>query len=404
VKSAAKKRVRSIVDRVVMPYVDAVVSRIGAAPAGGMALNGSDPAPPTSGKSDRLHVTLHELRTIELERVPKGARRVLSVGANGRWYFDWFEKAVGIVDEHLGVEAFEPKPDDLPPYATWIPDTADHMVDVEDSSVDLVFAGQTTEHLWSAELTGFLEEAHRVLRADGLLVLDSPNRLVTEYLDWSHGGHTVELSLDEIIELVTLAGFEVISTAGIWRSEIDGRLLQLEDGLDEAVTYTRRVSTAHDSPDESFIWWLNARRTEIAPEVPRLGARTKELFELHWNTRICRGLFPEPGADRLELQPGAIGTVGSTLPFLLKAGQIELVATLLSGDWNDLEGFRINIVAPGERVPRRLWATDAARTDAELRWIFEQPTLAFAMSIVVEVDAVRSATELKLPLGVYCDV
>src|ERR687892_401325 len=45
--------------------------------------------------SDYFHQALHELRTIELERVPKGARRALSVGASGGWYFDWFDRSVG---------------------------------------------------------------------------------------------------------------------------------------------------------------------------------------------------------------------------------------------------------------------------------------------------------------------
>jgi len=53
--------------------------------------------------------------------------------------------------------------------------TADRFEGVEDDSVDLVFAGQTTEHLWAHELTGFLLQAHRVLHVDGLLVMDSPN-------------------------------------------------------------------------------------------------------------------------------------------------------------------------------------------------------------------------------------
>ena len=47
---------------------------------------------------------------------------------------------------------------------------ADQMSDVGDGYVDLVFAGQTTEHLWEHELAGFLVEprdpagGHRNLR------------------------------------------------------------------------------------------------------------------------------------------------------------------------------------------------------------------------------------------------
>ncbi len=242
-----------------------------------------------------------------------------------------------------------------------------------------------------------------MLRPDGLLVLDSPNRLVTEFLDWSHGGHTVELSLDEITELVSLAGFEIISTAGIWRSDIDGRILQLEEGLDESATFTRRISTAHDAPDQSFIWWLNARRTDRPPTNHGWSAhegavrRALEHSDLPWLVPDARGRSP----DDLDWRPRS---VGATLPFLLKAGHIELAATLLSGNWNDLAGFRINIVAAGGHLLHRLSIADATRTDTELRWTIEQPTLSFATSIEVQVDAARSPAELKLPLYVNSDV
>jgi hypothetical protein len=278
------------------------------------------------------------------------------------------------------------------------------MVGVGDSSVDLVFAGQTTEHLWSYELSGFLEEAHRVLRADGLLVLDSPNRLVTEHLLWSHGGHTVELSVAEITELVTLAGFEVFSTAGIWRCHVEGRRWQLEEGLDDPAIFTRRAATAHDAPDDSFVWWINARRTDSPPDSPRLRARTKELFETHWNTRVCRGLFPAPGANVRVIERGHVGLVGATLPFPLKPGPFELKASLLSGSWDDLDGFRIDIVAPIDQVVHQFTADGATRSGAELRWTFDQPYLLFATTIEVHVDHVRSPVGLALPLELICEV
>ena len=243
-----------------------------------------------------------------------------------------------------------------------------------------------------------------MLRLDGLLVLDSPNRLVTEHLLWSHGGHTVELSTEEITELLTLAGFNVISTAGIWRCVIDGQRLQLEEGLDDPAIFTRRAASAHEAPDQSFVWWVNARRTDSTPDTSRLRARTKELYESHWNTRICRGLFPAPGADRMTIQPGDAGSLGTTLPFPLKPGSFELTASLLSGTWEDLEGFRINIVAPVDQVVHQLAVDGATRSGTDLRWTFEQPHLLFATTIDVQVDHVRSPAVLKLPLELVCDV
>ena len=40
--------------------------------------------------------------------------------------------------------------------------------------------GQTVEHVWPEELAGFLSEANRVLGPQGWIVLDSPNRRITQ--------------------------------------------------------------------------------------------------------------------------------------------------------------------------------------------------------------------------------
>ena len=149
-----KRSIRGLTDRVMAPYVAEIIAGTSNAPAG--SGDGDSAGSESVGgfriPSDTCHNANHSLRTVELERVPKGAKQVLSVGANGRWYFDWFEASVGVVDRHVGVEAFEPKPDDLPPYVDWVVNTADHMDDVGAGTIDLVFAGQTTEHLWAHEL------------------------------------------------------------------------------------------------------------------------------------------------------------------------------------------------------------------------------------------------------------
>ena len=46
--------------------------------------------------SDFFHNALHALRTLELERVPRVGTRALSVGANGRWYFEWMVTSIRV--------------------------------------------------------------------------------------------------------------------------------------------------------------------------------------------------------------------------------------------------------------------------------------------------------------------
>ena len=63
--------------------------------------------------------------------------------------------------------------------------------------------------------------------------LDSPNRRITQALDWAHPEHTVEFSVDEISELLGLAGFTDVQLRGVlvcYDSERNS-LLSLEANL-----------------------------------------------------------------------------------------------------------------------------------------------------------------------------
>jgi len=151
-------------------------------------LDPSAPTPPAADAqlpavfTDYL-AALHEARTFCLGGMPPGARTVLSVGASGPWYFDWFARAYGHVERHIGVEAFLPCPVELPENVEWLAsDLAgpDGVAAVLSGTVDLVFSGQNIEHLWPEQVVAFLVESNRVLRSEGWLVVDSPNRNLTE--------------------------------------------------------------------------------------------------------------------------------------------------------------------------------------------------------------------------------
>jgi SAM-dependent methyltransferase len=204
---------------------------------------------------------------------------------------------------------------------TWIANTASDMSDVATASCDLVFSGQNIEHLWPAEVVGFLAQAARVLRSGGHLVIDSPNRAVTAPMNYSMAEHTVELTVGEIRRAVTLAGFDVTKTAGIWlcRDPRTGRVLPFDSNeLDVDWTVTERLVAAQDRPNDSFIWWLEARRTERAPNLAALHALMDGIFVSAWPERIQR-LIPYPGraVERESMTfcgvPGTSGTAGANL-------------------------------------------------------------------------------------------
>jgi SAM-dependent methyltransferase len=272
-------------------------------------------APETPAPLD-ANLLLHESRGAMLRGMPKGAERILSAGCSGTWYFDWVEKTYGSVKEHIGIEFFSEKPSDLPGNVTWIANTASDMSAVHEASVDLVFSGQNLEHLWPDEVAGFVLEAARVLRIGGHLVIDSPNRLITAAQNWSHPQHTIELTCEEAAHLVSIAGFDVTALRGIWlcRDPKSGEDLPFDPNLKHADWSTNeRLLCAREHPGESFIWWLEAVRTDRAPDPSAAYAFMDDLFRRHWPERTQRflsapGVAVEPSAegDWLISAPGGL--------------------------------------------------------------------------------------------------
>lgn len=233
---------------------------------------------------------LHHLRGREFARLPKGIRRLVSVGCAGTWYFDWIEQTCGPIPHHVGVEFYMPRPETLPENVTWIANTAGSMPEVADASADAIFSGENLEHLWPEEVTGFLLESHRILEHNGLLVIDSPNRAITSRLNWSHPEHTVELTVPEIVRLVELSGFDVTRCAGLWLCEDlqTGSLLRF-DAMDRfgRNSLSRRSRKAERHPEKSFIWWIEARKTARKPQVELVREEMARIFAEAWPER-CR--------------------------------------------------------------------------------------------------------------------
>jgi SAM-dependent methyltransferase len=226
-------------------------------------------------------VFLHGLRTKELRRLPTPAKVVLSGGAAGNWYFDWFEKNYpGDITHHIGVEALVPEPPDLPRNVTWLPSTLGDLREVKSRSVDLVFAGEVIEHLWPDDIAAFLAEAHRVLRPGGTIALDSPNRRVTNALGWQHPEHTVEFTVDEIVELLRLAGFDEIGIRGLFLcyDATTHQFLGLDHQDGAKLSREDRVRLGRDRPEDSFVWWATATCSTRKCDAPRMRARVSEMF------------------------------------------------------------------------------------------------------------------------------
>ncbi|NNF55473.1 MAG: methyltransferase domain-containing protein [Acidimicrobiales bacterium] len=276
---------------------------------------------------------LHHQRSAHVAQMPPGAQVLLSAGCAGAWYFDWIERYYGKVPLHIGVEYYMPRPETLPNNVQWIENTAGDMRDVPTASVDIVLSGQNIEHLWLDDMVSFMLEASRVLRSGGHLVVDSPNRTQTAALQWPHPEHTVELTYEEAVRTMELAGFAVTKRAGLWLINEDGRVRDYEpaDPTDEVVRAVRAVN----HPEESFVWWIEGQKAS-EPDEDGLRRHLAAIFELAWPERLQRfrilGATELPGSNVLlnELGYPSVVMFGPYTP--LPAGRFSVTFRITGED------------------------------------------------------------------------
>jgi SAM-dependent methyltransferase len=302
--------------------------------------------------ADEFSLFLHELRTRELERLPSGAKVVLSGGASGAWYFDWFQSHYpSTVERHVGVEAFAPEPDGLPPNVEWVSGSLKDLGPIPSGSVDLVFGGQVIEHLWPDEISGFLVSAHRTLRKGGCVALDSPNRRVTQSIGWAHPEHTVEFTVDEIVELLRASGFDDIQVRGVLQAydTATHRYLTLPELAAQRSLEGAEGSTSR--PEDAFVWWAEATRRNRKPDERALERRVSDLFNRFRRHRLSHAMSCEgdvvdvPHLGRVvRSSPGQSGPIlfGPYIP-------------VQAGSWTasfDLAAADASRLSPGLRIAR----------------------------------------------------
>ncbi len=89
--------------------------------------------------------------------------------------------------------------------------------DYEDGSFDLVYSGQTFEHVSEADGDRVLQSVMRVLAPGGFLAIDTPNGRVTrmQQVAFIDPDHEVEYTEPELTAKIEKAGLEVLSAMGL---------------------------------------------------------------------------------------------------------------------------------------------------------------------------------------------
>ncbi|HEY2154349.1 MAG TPA: class I SAM-dependent methyltransferase [Isosphaeraceae bacterium] len=96
----------------------------------------------------------------------------------------------------------------------------DDLSAIPSGSVDLVWSGQSMEHITAEQGDRVCAEVHRILRPGGQFCLDTPNRLMTEihlagYFPFSHPEHKVEYYPDDLQKKLIAGGFTIVEALGL---------------------------------------------------------------------------------------------------------------------------------------------------------------------------------------------
>jgi SAM-dependent methyltransferase len=189
---------------------------------------------PVYAEGEHPLVALHLARVELVRQLPK-AKKILDLGGGAVGDRRGALVVMGypyIFDE---INIIEPPPDARHEIYQDIPDLVDPIVTINgmvkyhygsmvdlsrfpDSSFDMVFSGETIEHVSVSECRQTLKEIRRVLTNDGYFCFDTPNRAITEIQipnGYINPEHKVEYFHSEMLSLLSEASLRVCEMKGV---------------------------------------------------------------------------------------------------------------------------------------------------------------------------------------------
>lgn len=238
----------------------------------------------TTRASDAHLYLIHRARQIMVRRLLPPANHVIDLGgaAAPLYTFGWTHRFVRMVlvdlppeDRH---EAFR---DVVLPSPTGAEEVAIHYGDMTrleryaDESFDLVWSGQSIEHVERDAGRRMTQEAMRVLRPGGHFCLDTPNRRVTEIHTRSVGGgfihpdHKHEYRAEDLRELLAACGFEIDAARGV--CEMPHTLATGTFDYEDFVL----GNVLTDNPEDAYILYFAGRKPGGENDRADCGSQTR---------------------------------------------------------------------------------------------------------------------------------
>lgn len=129
---------------------------------------------------------------------------------------------------------------------------------IPSGSADLVWSGQSIEHVSEEDGDAVCREARRVLKPGGFFCLDTPNAALTRLQSpdgFLHPEHKKEYLVAELIAKLEQRGFGVIEAKGI--CPMPKSIKQGVFSRDELLSNMK----LSDEPEESYLFFLKAQKT-----------------------------------------------------------------------------------------------------------------------------------------------
>lgn len=126
-------------------------------------------------------------------------------------------------------------------------------------SFDLVWSGQTFEHITKSEGIDLFSQVRRVLKPGGVFALDTPNRTVTRLLvgadNYIHVEHKFEWEYLDFIDCFSNSGLQLIDTRGLLNMTSS-----LRSGCGALEDLNKENYMVNNTPETSYAFYVAYRK------------------------------------------------------------------------------------------------------------------------------------------------